>query len=135
MPIVSNISIIHIVIITIITVKIEPSGKPSVNTLVNEKNTLFSPPKKLAKFSQNFQETLPSPARTERLVTPRGIPTIVAPIIPKITEPLTLSLSSIAIRNKPIRQTSADLAANAGGLPTFTICSPHFVKSTKPTCV
>ena len=86
-PIVSNISIIHIVMITIITVNTEPAGNPPLKTSVKDKNTLFSPPKKFAKFSQNFQETPPLPERTDKSVTPRGIPTIAAPKIPKMIEP------------------------------------------------
>ena len=66
-PIVSNMSIIQRVMRIMITVKSDvPSGmSPSVKTLANEPNTLYSPVKKFAKFSQNFQDTVSLPARIE----------------------------------------------------------------------
>ncbi len=88
---------------------VTPAGAnelPEPNTPRNEANTL-SLPKKLAQFSQNFQEISPLPARTEGSVTPTKPPNKVAPIIPKITEPLTLSLSSIAIIKRPTKHTAA----------------------------
>ena len=127
----------HMVMITMITVNtLPPSGtRPSLNTSIKERNTEFSPAKKLAKFSQNFQEMPPSPARIFRSVTPKGMPTMVAATIPMIMEPFTFSLSRTAIRNKPIKATIAVFAAKEAGLPSFTICSPQLVKSTKPTWV
>ena len=41
-----------------------------------------------------------------------------------------MTRSSMLIKT---RHTTDALAANAGGLPTLTICSPQLVKSTKPT--
>ena len=115
-----------------------PAGtKPPLNTENMEPNTLSSEPpvKKLAKFSQNFQETPSLPAKYPMSVTPKGMPTIVAPRIPKIIEPLTLSLSRIAMRNKPLNATIAVFVAANTGLPSLTTWSPQLVKSTKPTCV
>mgnify|MGYP002509212160 CR=1 FL=1 len=67
--------------------------------------------KKFAKFSQNFQETPPLPFSTERSVTLSGIPMRVAPIMPKMIEPFTLSLSRSAIKNSPESATTAVFAA------------------------
>ena len=72
-----------------IAVRIDPSGRanPPLN---NDKNTVLSPLKKLEIFSQNFQ-LIPGivPFKISKFATPSGIASIVAAIIPIITEPLT----------------------------------------------